>query len=75
MCVGLKIRMEDQMIGYPSDRDLIKQIHSIKREISQANQVKFSAQEDRTHHGDKFWSLALASDAGSPLQKLNKFIT
>lgn len=70
MAVNIKIRMEDQIIGYPTDRDLIKQIHSIKREISTANQVRFIAEEDRTHHGDKFWALALATSCGTPAQQL-----
>ena len=70
MATNLKIRMEEQLIGYPSDKDLIRQIHSIKREISAANQVRFIAEEDKTHHGDKYWALAMASYGGTPMKIL-----
>lgn len=70
MAVNVKIRMEEQYLGYPNDRNLLKQIHSIKREISSGNQVKFNAEKSKHDHGDKFWALALASWMGSPLQIL-----
>jgi len=70
MAANLKLRMEDQAIAYPSERDLIRQIHSIKRKVSETSVIKFEIPESerRSHHGDKFWALALGSSAGQPAQ-------
>jgi phage FluMu gp28-like protein len=70
MAVEFKIRLEEQLIGYPFDKTLVKHIHSIKREISTANQVRFVAEEIGGDHGDKFWALAMASKCGSPIRLL-----
>jgi len=64
MATNLKIRMEDQSIALPNDRDLKRQIHSVKRVVSSNSAVKFEIEKNRLHHGDKFWALALASSAG-----------
>jgi phage FluMu gp28-like protein len=70
MAVNLKIRMEDQILAIPNNRDLIRQIHSIKRKISENALIKYEIDnsEKRKHHGDKFWALALGSSAGEPAQ-------
>jgi len=68
MATNIKLRMEDQSIAYPNDKDLIRQIHSIKRKITENNTVKYEAERSKLHHGDKFWALALASSAGEPAQ-------
>jgi len=70
MAIEFKIRLEEQLIGFPFEKTLLKQIHSIKREISAANQVKFVAEEIGSDHGDKFWALALASSGGTPIKIL-----
>ena len=68
MATNLKLRMEDQSIALPSNRDLKRQIHSVKRVVSTNSIVKFEVTKNRMHHGDKFWALALASSAGQPAQ-------
>lgn len=70
MATNLKLRMEDRSLAYPNDRDLIRQIHSIKRKVSESSLVKYEVapQDRRKHHGDKFWALALGSSAGEPAQ-------
>jgi phage FluMu gp28-like protein len=70
MATNLKLRMEDQTIAIPSDRDLLRQIHSVKRIVSQNSVVKYEVQKSRMHHGDKFWALALASIAGKPAEMI-----
>lgn len=70
MAAEFKIRLEEQLIGFPFDKSLIKHIHSIRREISTANQVRFVAAEIGSDHGDKFWALALASSGGTPIKLL-----
>ncbi len=68
MAKNLKLRFEDRTIAIPMNRDLIRQIHSVKRVVSANNSIQFKVEKNRLHHGDKFWSLALASSAGKPAQ-------
>jgi len=76
MATNLKLRMEDQTIGLPNDRDLKRQIHSVKRVVSQNSVVKYEVEKTRMHHGDKFWALALASIAGKPAEMIKlKMVT
>lgn len=70
MATNLKLRMEDQTIAFPNDRDLKRQIHSVKRVVSSNSVVKYEVEKTRMHHGDKFWALALASIAGKPAEML-----
>ncbi len=58
---GLKIRFENQLLALPDNVDLKKQIGSIKKKVSDTGFVRYDAEKDKDHHGDKFWSLALAS--------------
>jgi len=61
----LKIRFEGLSIAIQDDRDTIRQIHSIKKKITETGNVTFISDSDNTkstkHHADKFWSIALAS--------------
>lgn len=68
MATNFKLRLEDQSIAYPNDKDLIRQIHSVKRKVTENSVVKFEIARNRLHHGDKFWALALASSAGKPAE-------
>ena len=70
MATNLKLRMEDRIIAYPNERLLLRQIHSIKRKVTEGALIKYevAASERRMHHGDKFWALALGSSAGEPAQ-------
>lgn len=47
----------------PNDRDLINQIHSMKRKPT-ATGIRFDVEKNDKHHGDKFWALALGLYAG-----------
>lgn len=51
----------------PNNRDLINQIHSMKR-IPTSTGVRFDVEKNDKHHGDKFWALALGWHAafGAP---------
>ena len=68
MAKNLKLRFEERSIAIPDDRDLIRQIHSVKRKLTEASNVKFEVEKNRLHHGDKFWALAMASAEGEPAQ-------
>ncbi|WP_197260783.1 terminase large subunit domain-containing protein [Brevibacillus laterosporus] len=45
----------------PNERDLITQIVAIKREVTSTGAFRYSVERNNNHHGDKFWSLALAN--------------
>lgn len=47
----------------PNDRDLISQIVAIKRDVTSTGAFRYSVERNEKHHGDKFWSLALANHA------------
>ena len=70
MATNLKLRMEDQTLAIPNERDLKRQIHSVKRVVSSNSVVKYEVEKTRMHHGDKFWALALASIAGKPAEMI-----
>jgi phage FluMu gp28-like protein len=59
-CTDFKIGLQKRRIRMPRDRDLIAQIHSIKRDTTLGGRVTFDASRDSNGHADKFWSCAMA---------------
>lgn len=57
-----KIGLQRRLIEIPRDRELVAQIHSIKKSITGAGRVTFDAETggELKGHADKFWSCALA---------------
>lgn len=55
---------ETQNIMLPDDRDLITDIHAIKRTVTSAGNVRFDAARTNKGHSDRFWAVALALHAG-----------
>lgn len=60
----MKIRFEGQTIAIPDDYNLKKQITSIKKKITPTGYATYDAEKNKEHHGDKFWSLAIACSMG-----------
>lgn len=54
----------------PPDRDLRYQIHAIRRRVTANNNIVFDVEQSERHHGDKFWALALANEAGETLERI-----
>jgi phage FluMu gp28-like protein len=52
--------MESQNLAIPDDREVKNQIHSIKRTVTDHGNLRFDAEENKSHHGDVLWGLALA---------------
>jgi len=71
MAKNFRFRLEDRTIALLNDSKSIKQIHSIKKTVTEAANVKFGAEKSRKHHGDKFWSKALASIGGNEYDRNN----
>ena len=55
-----KILLQRRAAVLPSDRDIIAQIHSIKRRVLPSGKVSFDAERTGKGHADKFWAIALA---------------
>lgn len=59
-----KILLQHRNVTLPRDRDLIGQVHSIKRRVLPSGKVSFEAERPRGSggrgHGDRFWAMALA---------------
>jgi phage FluMu gp28-like protein len=62
---NLKIRFETRTIWIPPVKDLVQQIHAIKKSVSSTGFVRYDVEKNKDHHGDKFWALGLASLMGT----------
>jgi len=58
--VEARVQAERGATPLPLDRDLVYQIHSIRRGRSATNTATFDAERNAQHHADKFWAWALA---------------
>jgi len=67
MVKKVKIFFEDIRLLLPDDYDLVKQIHSIRRTITENSNEKFDTDKVKRlgHHADRFWATALANHAGT----------
>jgi phage FluMu gp28-like protein len=59
-CTDFKIRLQKKACRMPRDRDLVAQIHSIKKGVTAGGRVTFDSERDAKGHADKFWSCAIA---------------
>ncbi|MFW6337163.1 MAG: terminase, partial [Phycisphaeraceae bacterium] len=55
-----KILLQRRDVMLPRDRDLVGQIHSIKRRVLPSGKVSFEAERTSRGHADRFWAIALA---------------
>jgi len=76
MAKKFKICLEDQIVGIPDNNDTIKQIHSIRRTITENSNEKYDVDKNMRakHHADRFWALALSVEVGSELDANDTFI-
>ena len=63
LAVGLHIVLENEEIAIPRDRDLIAQIHSIKKSATNAGYSRYDTETNARAHADVLWALALAVHA------------
>ena len=63
LAVDLKIAFENEAVAIPRDRELIGQVHSIKKTPTGTGYARFDTEKNDRHHADKFWALALAVHA------------
>ncbi|MGE0322274.1 MAG: terminase family protein [Polyangiaceae bacterium] len=63
-----KILLQRQDVHLPRRRELVGQIHAIKRRVLPSGKVSFDAERTSKGHADKFWAVALAcqKERGAP---------
>ena len=59
LAVLSKRQFENRAIQIPDDSKLITAIHSIRKMVTQANNIRFDAERTQDGHADEFWALAL----------------
>lgn len=59
-CIGIKRAMEGDRLGLCDDADLRRDLTSVEKKISAANNVIFESPRGGRGHGDRFWAAALA---------------
>jgi phage FluMu gp28-like protein len=60
VATNIRCFFEAQKIAIPDKKDLTKQIHSIKRIVTEHGNLRLDAEKNKDHHGDIFWAIALA---------------
>ena len=64
LAVRTRRRFEDRLVRIPADRAIRDDLHSIKKYVTAAGNVRFDAERTDQGHADRFWSLALCEMAG-----------
>jgi phage FluMu gp28-like protein len=57
---NVRLLLEAQKLAIPDDREILKQMHSIKRIVTEYGNLRLDAEKNKDHHGDIFWAIALA---------------
>jgi phage FluMu gp28-like protein len=65
LAVTLRRRFEDHQVRIPVDRRIREDLHSVKRVVTSAGNIRFDAERSADGHADRFWALALALHAGA----------
>lgn len=61
----LRIRHEDRQIRYAVDPDIRNDLHSVRKTVTAAGNIRLDAPREEGSHADRFWAAALACHAGS----------
>ena len=69
LAVDLHIAFENEDVSIPRDRDLISQIHSIKKTATDAGYSRYDTEKNEKHHADRYWALALAVHAAGIMRE------
>ena len=54
---------EDRKVRVPNDTHVRADLHSIRKETTSANNIRFAGDRTTNGHADRFWALALAAHA------------
>ena len=65
MAILLKRKFEDKALRNPAIESVRKDFNKIKREVTQAGNIRFYGERDEAGHSDRFWAKALANLAAN----------
>ena len=60
---GLRIKMEDQLARIPADQKIRNDLHSVKKTVTAAGNIRFDADSTKDGHADRFWAAGLGVHA------------
>jgi len=56
----LKILLQRRDVELPLDRELLAEIHSVQRNVTEAGRITFGVSSSADGHADRFWAIAMA---------------
>lgn len=65
MATTLRRAFEDRLVRIPAEEAIREDLHSVRRIVTAAGNIRFDAERDAGSHADRFWALALAMHAES----------
>lgn len=65
LATTLRRAFEDRAVRIPIDAAIREDLHSVRRVVTSAGNIRFDAERDAGSHADRFWALALATHAQS----------
>lgn len=67
MAAIIKKTFQEKKIRIPIDADLKLDLHKVQKTVTPAGNVRYEGERDKDGHADRFWSIALALHAGTPV--------
>lgn len=65
MAEQLRPRFEDRLIRIPVGAEIREDLHSVRKTVTAAGNVRYVGERTADGHADRFWALALANHAAS----------
>jgi phage FluMu gp28-like protein len=65
LAVTLRRCFEERSLRIPSDRYIRADLHSVRKSVTSAGNIRFDAERTEDSHADRFWALALSAHAAS----------
>lgn len=65
LATTLRRSFEDRTVRIPISNEVREDLHSVRRVVTSAGNIRFDAERDAAGHADRFWALALATHAQS----------
>lgn len=63
MATSIKVRFDEGTISIPDDLPTKEDLHSIRKQVTAAGNIRYAGERTKDGHADRFWSLALADHA------------
>ena len=60
---------QDKLLRVPAEAEVREDLHSVRKVVTAANNVRLDADRDERGHADRFWALALATHASDDFKK------